>query len=102
MPEQIRLLCLTPFEWHRRQVHRLQPEHGGKRKPYGGTRSLGFTRGTLVQHPRYGLAYVGGTLDGRQSLHHPLTGKRRCQNAKPSQCRVRCLLKWRARLLPVP
>ena len=102
MPEYTRLLCLTPLQWHRRQGHRLQPERGGKRKPYGGTRSLGFTRGALVQHPKYGLAFVGGTLDGRLSLHHPPTGKRLCQNAKPTQCRVRSLLKWRARLLPVP
>lgn len=101
-PEDTRLLCLTPLRWHRRQLHRLQPESGGKRKPYGGTRSLGFTRGTLVTHPKYGLAVVGGTLDGRLSLHHRLTGKRLCQKAKPTECRVRTMLRWRARLLPVP
>jgi hypothetical protein len=101
-PENARLLCVPPFQWHRRQLHRLQPEKGGKRKPYGGTRSGGFTRGTLVQHPKYGLVYVGGTLEGRVSLHHVLSGKRLCQNAKPTECRVRTLLKWRARLLPVP
>lgn len=101
-PENTRLLCLTPLQWHRRQLHRLQPEPGGKRKPYGGTRSLGFTRGTLVQHPKYGLAVVGGTLDGRLSLHHRLTGKRLCQNARPTECRVRTMLRWRARLLPAP
>ena len=101
-PEQTRLFCLTPLQWHRRQLHRLQPEKAGKRKPYGGTRSLGFTRGTLVRHPKYGLAFVGGTLDGRVSLHHQLTGKRLCQNAKPTECRVRTVLKWRSRLLPVP
>ena len=44
----------------------------------------------------------GGTLDGRGSLHHLHTGKRLCQNAKPAECRVRSILKWRARLLPVP
>lgn len=101
-PEHKRLLCLTPLQWHRRQLHRLQPEKTSKRKPYGGTRSLGFTRGTLVQHPKYGLAVIGGKLDGRVSLHHRLTGKRLCQNAKPLECRVRTVLRWRARLLPVP
>ena len=101
-PENMRLLCLTPLHWHRRQLHRLQPEQADRRKPYGGTRSLGFTRGTLVQHPKYGLAFVGGTLDGRVSLHHQLTGNRLCQNAKPAECRVRTILRWRARLLPVP
>lgn len=102
VPEHTRLLCVTPLLWHRRQLQRLQPERGGKRKPYGSTRSLGLTRGTVVQHPKYGLAFVGGTLDGRVSLHHLKTGKRLCQNAKPAECRVRSLLKWRARLLPVP
>jgi hypothetical protein len=101
-PENMRLVCLTPLRWHRRQLHRFQPERGGKRKPYGGTRSLGITRGALVKHPKYGMAFVGGTLDGRVSLHHLLTGKRLCQNAKPAECRVRTILKWRARLLPVP
>ena len=101
-PENTRLLCVTPLHWHRRQLHRLQPERGGKRKPYGGTRSLGLTRGTFVQHPTYGLAFVGGTLEGRVSLHQLQTGKRLCQNAKPAECRGRSLLKWRARLLPVP
>jgi hypothetical protein len=100
--DNTRLLCITPLQWHRRQLHRLQPERGGNRKPYGGTRSLGFKRGTLAQHPKYGLVYVGGTLNGRLSLHHPQTGLRLCQNAKPAECRVRTTLHWRARLLPIP
>jgi hypothetical protein len=102
VPENQRLVCLTPLQWHRRQLHRLQPESGGKRKPYGGTRSLGFTRGTLVKHPKYGKAYVGGTLSGRLSLHALGDGKRLCQNAKEDVCRKRTILRWRARLLPVP
>jgi hypothetical protein len=101
-PDNTRLLCLTPLRWHRRQLHRLQPEAGGKRTPYGGTRSLGWTRGTLVKHPKYGLAYVGGTLKGLLSLHALTDGKRLCQNAKATDCRQRTTLKWRARLLPIP
>lgn len=101
-PEQIRLLCLTPLQWHRRQLHRLQPEAGGKRKLYGGTRSLGFTRGTLVRHPKYGLAYVGGASEGRLSLHGVRDGKRLCQNAKEAVCQRYTILRWRARLLPIP
>jgi hypothetical protein len=102
VPEQTRLVCVTPLRWHRRQLHRLQPQRGGIRTSYGGTRSLGLTRGTLVQHPTYGLAYVGGTLGGRLSLHALADGKRRCQNAKLADCRRRVILKWRARLLPTP
>jgi hypothetical protein len=100
VPEQTRLLCITPLRWHRRQLRRLQPDRGGIRPPYGSTRSLGFTRGTLVQHATYGLVYVGGTLHGRVSLHALTDGKRLCQKAKPADCRRRVVLRWRARLLP--
>jgi hypothetical protein len=100
IPEQTRLLCLTPLRWHRRQLHRLQPGRGGDRTPYGSTRSLGFTRGTLVQHAKYGFVYVGGTLHGRLSLHALTDGKRLSQKARPTDCRPRVVLRWRARLLP--
>jgi hypothetical protein len=99
-PDNTRLLCLTPPRWHRRQLHRLQPQRGGIRPPYGATRSLGFTRGTLAQHPKYGLVYVGGTFRGRLSLHSLSDGKRLSQKAKPADCRRRVVLRWRARLLP--
>ena len=56
-----RLVCIAPFTWHHRQLHRFQPERGGKRKPYGGTLSQGIKRGTLVTHPKWGKATVGGT-----------------------------------------
>jgi hypothetical protein len=96
------LLCFTPFRWYRRQLHRLEPERGAKRKPYGGTLSLGIKRGTLIMHPTYGKAYVGGTMGGRLSLHALETGKRLTQGAKRSECRLIKLLRWRTRLLPLP
>jgi hypothetical protein len=88
---------IVPLRFHRRQLHRLQPEKGGVRKPYGGTRSLGFKRGSWVKHPRYGLCYVGGTTAGRISLHAMQDGKRLCQNAKPSELTVLCTASWRMR-----
>jgi hypothetical protein len=100
-PDNTRLLCITPLQWHRRQLHRFQPEQGGVRKPYGGTRSLGVKRGTLVKHHRHGLAYVGGTMQGRLSLHNLRTGKRFTQAAKVTDCQVKKLLKWRAVFPPV-
>jgi len=56
-PDNRRLVCISPLQWHRRQLHRLEPERGGKRKLYGGTLSAGIKRGTLVRHPKYRLAY---------------------------------------------
>ena len=64
VPDETSLLCLTPLQWHRRQLHRLQPERGGRRKSYGGTRSASFKRGTLIKHPKYNWAYVGGSREG--------------------------------------
>lgn len=99
-PEQTALLCLTPLRFHRRQLHRLQPEKGGVRKPYGGTRSLGFKRGSLVKHPKWGLTYVGGHLKDRISLHDVAAGKRLTQQAKPADCRMLTYSSWRVALLP--
>jgi hypothetical protein len=100
-PDNTRLLCVTPLQWHRRQLHRLEAAKGGKRQPYGGTLSLSFKRGTLVRHPTYGLAYIGGTMGGKLSLHAPQSGKRLTQGAKLADCHPIKLLRWRARLLPV-
>ena len=94
-PEQIELLCLTPLRFHRRQLHRLQPESGGIRKLYGGTRSHGLKRGSLVKHLKYGVCYVGGHLKDRISLHSLTDGKRLCQNAQPQDCRMLTYNSWR-------
>ena len=29
MPDNTRLICIAPLVWHRRQLHRLEPEKGG-------------------------------------------------------------------------
>ena len=99
-PENERMLLVTPLKLHRRQLHRLQPEKGGKRKPYGGTRSEGFKRGSIVQHTKHGITYVGGTLKGRISLHSQSTGRRLCQNAKPTETKFLAYSTWRTVLAP--
>jgi RRXRR protein len=65
------LFYLIPVRLHRRQLHAFQPAKGGVRRPYGGTRSQGLKRGTLVVHPKYGLCCVGGEdrTGGGVSLH---------------------------------
>jgi hypothetical protein len=100
-PDNRRLVCIAPLNWHHRQLHRFEPGKGGKRRPYGGTLSIGIKRGTLVKHPRYGKAYVGGTMDGKISLHDPSTGKRLTQKAKVDECQQMKLLRWRTWLVPV-
>jgi hypothetical protein len=96
-PDNERMLLVTPLRFHRRQLHRLQPERGGGRKPYGGTRSHGFKRGSLVRHPKYGVSYVGGCFKDKISLHGLKDGKRLCQNAKPSETKFLAFNTWRTR-----
>ena len=100
-PDNRRVVCIAPLNWHHRQLHRFEPEKRGKRKLYGGTLSQGIKRGTLVKHPRWGKAYVGGSMDGQLSLHDLQTGKRLTQSAKVADCRPMKLVRWRTRLVPL-
>ncbi len=96
-PDNKAMLYIVPLRFHRRQLHRLQAEKGGIRKPYGGTNSLGFKRGSWVRHPSYGVCYVGGNLNGRLSLHNLQDGKRLCQKAKAEDCQFLTTASWRIR-----
>ncbi len=97
-PTCTRLWYIMPAVLHRRQLHRLQAAKGGIRKPYGGTRSLGLKRGTLVKHNKYGICTVGGFDRKRQtvSLHEYRTNKRLTQGAKVKDCRVCAFVAFRA------
>ncbi len=94
-PDNQDLLCLTPLRFHRRQLHVLQPAKSGIRKPYGGTKSQGYERGSLVKHIKLGVMYVGGQMKDRLSLHDIETGKRVTQMAKPLDCKFLTYNNWR-------
>ena len=100
-PTCTRLWYVVPVRLHRRQLHRLQASKGGERKPYGGTRSLGIKRGTLVRHPKYGLCSVGG-FDRKKntiSLHEYRSNRRLTQGAKVKACRTLTWVAWRTFLV---
>jgi hypothetical protein len=99
-PDNIEMLLITPLEYKRRQLHVFNPQKGGVRRAYGGTRSMGLKRGSLVTHPRFGLAYVGGSSKGRVSLHSLETGTRLTKGARPQGITFRCFNSWRARRMP--
>lgn len=101
-PTEKGLFYWIPIRLHRRQLHRLQASTGGERKPYGSTRSYGLKRGTLVDHVKYGLAYIGGMQQKieRVSLHSIKTRKRLTQSAKISDLRVLTTIPWRVQFLP--
>jgi len=94
-PDNTELMQVIPLQFHRRMLHALQPIKGNIRRPYGGTRSLGFKRGSLVKHLKYGLCYVGGFMGDRISLHSVKDGKRLCQNAKVVDCKFLSFNSWR-------
>lgn len=100
-PTCTRLWYLVPTRLHRRQLHRLQASKGGVRNPYGGTRSLGLKRGTLVRHPKYGLCTIGGCDRKKQtiSLHVYRTNKRLTQGAQIKECQTLTWLSWRSFLV---
>ena len=60
-PDNKNIVCIVPYQLHRRQLHRLQPSKGGKRHRYGGTISMGLKRGRWVRHTKHGICFVGGS-----------------------------------------
>jgi len=100
VPDNKELLLITPLRFHRRQLHKLQPEKGGIRKRYGSTRSLGFKRGSIVRHPKYGITYIGGNSKNRISLHSLETGIRLCRTAKIEDCKFLTYNTERMRFIP--
>lgn len=95
VPDNTDLFCIAPIRLHRRQLHRLEPQKGGRRAPYGSTRSQGFKRGSLAHHPHYGVVYIGGAMDGYLSLHRIADGHRLTQKAHPEDCRFLTYNAWK-------
>ena len=81
------LMCVSPIPIVRRQLHRQNSQANGKRPRYGGTTWGGFVKNTLVRHIQYGLTRIAGFGKRGISLYS-LSGKRLCQNAKPSDFKV--------------
>jgi hypothetical protein len=82
--------CVRPMQKHYRRLHVVNPICGGVRKKYGSTISLGFVRGSIVKHDKYGVATIGGTSKGRVSLHSVSTGARITTNARCSDVNFKC------------
>ena len=75
------IFCISPIPIIRRQLHRQNPQKGGKRPRYGGTTWNGLVKNTLVHHAKHGLTRISGF--GKQGISlYSLRGERLCQNAK--------------------
>ena len=86
-PDNTSLLCVTPLRFIRRQLHYIHPKSGRIRQRFGGTRSLGFKKGSLVKHPKYGVAYVGGYQGKQITLCKLSNGNRISRRVKPNECK---------------
>lgn len=89
------LFRIIPLQLHRRQLHRYEPSKSGVRKLYGGTLSLGLKRGSVVNHTRLGLVYVGGTSNGKITLHDFTTGVRLTRRGLIEDCNFLYYNNWR-------
>jgi hypothetical protein len=70
------LLIVTPLNFIRRQLHKLQPAKGGKRQKFGGTQCGEFKKGAIVKHIKRGIHLIGGFTKGYLSLNSVNTGQR--------------------------
>ena len=91
---------VIPLQLHRRQLHRFEPETGGFRKLYGGTRSMGLRRGSVVNHTKLGMVYVGGASKGKISLHDLGSGRRLTQSGSCKDVIFLNINPWRTQFLP--
>ncbi len=84
IPDNMKMNFIKPLRFHRRNLHVKVPVIGNIRKKYGGTISMGFKRGSLVTHFKYGLVYVGGSSKGRITVHSVIDGYRLCRTINPA------------------
>lgn len=94
-PDNTSVFCISPIPIRRRELHRQNPQKGGKRPRYGGTMCLGYPKGTLVKHIKHGLAVVCGFQKNGLSLQPAAGGKRLCLSAKMQDCKILTKLNFR-------
>ena len=88
MPDNTDLICISPIPIRRRELHRQNPQKGGKRPRYGGTTWNGLVKNTLVKHVKHGLTRISGFGKKGISLYSLEGNQRLCRNAKMSECKV--------------
>ena len=87
IPDNTDIFCIAPIPIRRRELHRQNPQKGGKRPRYGGTTWNGLVKNTLVRHITHGLTRISG-FGKRGIALYSLGGQRLCQNAKVCDFRV--------------
>lgn len=96
------IFCISPIPIERRSLHRQLPQKGGKRPRYGGTKCLGYSKGTLVKHIKHGLGVVCGKRNNYLCLQPIEGGKRLTRSAKVSDCKILRRLNFRYKPVAIP
>ena len=88
-PDNRGIFCISPIPIRRRELHRQNPQKGGKRPRYGGTvLGKGLAKNTLVKHIKYGLTRLSGVnAKGLFSLYD-MQGTRLTTGAKRTDFQV--------------
>lgn len=95
MVDNIAVFCISPIPIRRRELHRQNPQKGGKRPRYGGTRCLGVAKNTLVRHVKKGLLRVTGHQKGCLTLSEIHSSKQVILTAKPNTYQILRKLNFR-------
>ena len=93
--DNIAVFCISPIPIRRRELHRQNPQKGGKRPRYGGTRGLGVAKNTLVRHVKKGLLRVTGHQKGGLTLSEIHSSKQVILTAKPNTYQILRKLNFR-------
>lgn len=89
-PDNTDIFCISPIPIRRRELHRQNPQKGGKRPRYGGTLCNGIVKNTLVKHIKHGLLRVTGyDTKGGINLSEINSSKRVVRGAKLNMFRIR-------------
>ncbi|RKU16134.1 hypothetical protein C6500_18360 [Candidatus Poribacteria bacterium] len=89
IPDNTDLICIAPIPIRRRELHRQNPQKGGKRLRYGGTvLGNGLVKNTLVRHVKYGITRLSGVNAKGLFAIYSLDGKRLTTGAKRSSFKV--------------
>ena len=88
-PDNTDIFCISPIPIRRRELHRQNPQKGGKRPRYGGTVLRdGLIKNTLIKHVKHGLTRLAGiNAKGLFSIYS-LEGKRLTTGAKRTDFQV--------------
>ena len=97
IPDNRDIFCIAPLPIRRRELHRQNPQKGGKRPRYGGTRCLQTVKNTLVKHVKHGLLRVSGHQNGKLTLSEISSSKQVVLQAKQEDYKILKRINFRYR-----